>query len=571
MTVFGVSRPQAEPRIGAERLVTLALAATLFISAALLFGIQPMFTKMVLPRLGGSPSVWSVAMVFFQTVLLAGYLYAHLSTRYLRFRMAVAVHLGVLALAFLALPIAVAHGFGRPPAEGEAIWLIGLLAMSVGLPFFAVAGNAPLLQAWFAACGHPKARNPYFLYGASNVGSFASLLAYPLILEPELTLRQQSQLWTWGFGGLTVLIAGCAALMMRAGPGGHDADRALASLSPAPSVRARVEWTLLSFLPSALLIAVTAHIATEVVSAPFLWVVPLALFLATFAIVFREREIIPRAILLKIQPVLAVALALNFVVARWTPISVSLPVHLLTFFVSALLCHGALYIRRPNADHLTGFYLWMSFGGALGGAFAALIAPHVFKSVAEYPILIVATFIARPGLLDAGLETWKREAVPVLALGAALLAPAAVFGGGWEAFAISALLALGGAMIWQSQRPVRLIALAAVMFALTRAYEFGFSHAVYARSFFGVYKVVDFANGHARLLFHGADDLRRGAAADQRRRAGDRTARATDLLLSRRTVRGGDIGGASRPRRTAAARRSRRPRGRSARVQPRTE
>ena len=171
MTALGLASSGASQKIAAGRTQVAVFTATLFLSAALLFGIQPMFTKMVLPRLGGSPSVWSVAMVFFQTALLAGYLYAHLSTRYLRFGWAVSLHLCLLAAAFISLPIGVAGGFGRPPEDGQATWLIGLLTMSVGLPFVALAGNAPLLQAWFVRSGHPNARNPYFLYRGSNIGS----------------------------------------------------------------------------------------------------------------------------------------------------------------------------------------------------------------------------------------------------------------------------------------------------------------------------------------------------------------------------------------------------------------
>ena len=506
MTALGLASSGASEKIVAGRTQVAVFTATLFLSAALLFGIQPMFTKMVLPRLGGSPSVWSVAMVFFQTALLAGYLYAHLSTRYLRFGWAVSVHLCLLATAFVSLPIGVAGGFGRPPEDGQATWLIGLLAMSVGLPFFALAGNAPLLQAWFVRSGHPNAENPYFLYRASNIGSLVSLLAYPFLVEPALTLHQQSHLWTYGFACMAILIVGCAALVV-GGPE-VDANSAFASMTPAPGIRARARWTLLSFVPSALLVAVTAHIGTEIVSAPYLWVIPLVLFLASFVIVFRDRETVSRRILLRMQTGLTVALVFSFILARWTPTLIAVPLHLMAFFVAALLCHGALYARRPDAAHLTGFYLWMSFGGALGGIFAALVAPHLFATVAEYPILIVAALIARPHLLDAPLSTWKRDTTPVLVLGLALLAPAAVRGGGLEGQApllfLAGLLGLAAAFVWQSERPERMLALAAVMFALTQSYELGLSHVVYARSFFGVHKIVDFADGKARLLFHGA-------------------------------------------------------------------
>jgi hypothetical protein len=516
MTFLGLSRSVEPQSLSSRRVVILVFVAAIFLSACLLFSVQPMFAKMVLPRLGGAASVWSIAMVFFQAMLLAGYLYAHLLTRYVPFRLAFAIHLCVLAVAFLAMPIAIAQGFGRPPASGEATWLIGLFAASVGLPFFAVAGNGPLLQAWFARTGHPDAQNPYFLYGASNIGSFAALLAYPLILEPGLTLREQSQLWMIGFVLLAVLIAGCAMLVFRAAPGETRAANHLV-VSPAPTARQRAEWAALAFIPSALLVAVTAHIATDVASAPFMWVIPLALFLASFVLVFRSRELVSHRMLLGIQPLATGGLAIVLVFARWLPIEISLTLHLTIFMILATICHGALYRRRPDAGRLTEFYLWMSFGGALGGAFAGLAAPHLFNSVAEYPILLAMALIARPGLLEAGLTVWKREAAPIALLAAILLAPGLLIDGGLDpdrtTLFLCGLAILTILMQWQHARPVRLLALGALTLALSQVYEPGLSHAVYVRSFFGVHKVVDIADGRIRLLFngttiHGAERLR---------------------------------------------------------------
>jgi len=185
-------------------------AATLFVSALLLFAVQPMFTKMVLPKLGGSPSVWSVAMVAFQTFLFIGYLYAHLLTRTLPPRRAAFVHLGFLTLVAASLPLGIAQGFDVPPANGVMLWLVGLFAASIGLPFIALSATAPLLQHWFVATGHPQARNPYVLYAASNLGSFCALLAYPFVIEPFLPLREQGVLWSAGFA---VLVAGIAAAL----------------------------------------------------------------------------------------------------------------------------------------------------------------------------------------------------------------------------------------------------------------------------------------------------------------------------------------------------------------------
>src|SRR5712675_580443 len=188
------------------------LTAAIFLSAALLFAVQPMFTKMVLPRLGGAPQVWSVAMVFFQAALLAGYGYAHLLTRFAPGRNSVLIHLAVLIAASLTLPLSIASGWGRPPEVGEAFWLLGLFAVSIGLPFFALAANSPLLQAWFARTDHPSAKDPYFLYAASNVGSFLALIAYPVVIEPFVRLGDQAWSWSIGFCLLIALLAGCGAL-----------------------------------------------------------------------------------------------------------------------------------------------------------------------------------------------------------------------------------------------------------------------------------------------------------------------------------------------------------------------
>src|SRR4051794_17224163 len=203
-----------QPSAGQNRLVLIVYTAAIFVSALLLFSVQPLFTKMVLPRLGGSPAVWSVALVFFQSLLLAGYGYAHYLIR-IRNRMIMAgVHLVLLVIALLSLPLSIASGWGEPPSSGYAFWLLGLFAVSIGLPFFALAANNPLLQAWFVRTGHPGGPDPYFLYASSNIGSFLALLSYPVLLEPMFTLRTQNLIWTGGYGLLIVLIALCATLLL---------------------------------------------------------------------------------------------------------------------------------------------------------------------------------------------------------------------------------------------------------------------------------------------------------------------------------------------------------------------
>jgi len=229
-------QPLAEtPSAGRNRLVLLTYTAAIFVSALLLFSVQPLFTKMVLPRLGGSPAVWSVAMVFFQSLLLAGYAYAHLLMQIKNRTIPVAVHLVLLVIALLTLPLSIAGGFGEPPTSGYAFWLLALFAVSIGLPFFALAANNPMLQAWFVRTGHPAGPDPYFLYASSNIGSFLALLSYPVLLEPMFTLRTQNLIWTAGYGLLIVLIASCGALLLRS-PALAAADLEVEETSaPAPA------------------------------------------------------------------------------------------------------------------------------------------------------------------------------------------------------------------------------------------------------------------------------------------------------------------------------------------------
>ena len=388
--------------------------ATIFTSAFLLFGIQPMFAKMVLPKLGGSPGVWSVAMVFFQSVLLLGYAYAHLLVGRFSLRRAALIHIALMAAVLaLSLPIHIASGFARPPQDGEVFWLFGLFAASVGLPFFAVAANGPLLQAWFARTGHSHAGDPYFLYAASNIGSFLALIAYPFVIEPLLPLAVQAKAWTWGFALLLAGIAACGGLAI--GAGRTDACAAAPAEPAAATTNAqRFAWMALAFVPSGLLVAVTAHISTDVAAAPLLWVIPLALFLLTFVIVFQRRPILPHRWMLHLQLALIVMFAID---ALFRPVEgwgFGLSLSLGLFFVTAMVAHGELVRRRPDASRLTEFYLWMSFGGVLGGLFAGLLAPLLFNAVIEYPILLGAGLLCRPGLISASTPRVLRYGLGLL-------------------------------------------------------------------------------------------------------------------------------------------------------------
>ncbi len=375
----------------ARRAAAPVFALALFSSAALIFVLQPLFARMVTPLLGGSPQVWNASMAFFQGALLVGYLYAHLLQRVKDLRVQAGVHILVLALAWFVLPIHVTSAFGPPSSEQPALWLIGVLTLSVGAPFAAASATAPLLQAWYARTGRSDAHDPYYLYAASNLGSFGGLLAYPALIEPVLGVQEQSVAWSSGYVLVAALILLAAALAVSA----HgEGPKAIAHTSPAPSWRQRFYWIAAAAVPSALSLGVTLHISTDVASAPMLWVIPLALYLATFVLAFMKGGDKLVAPTLLIHPVaLALMVGSYFAAGNWV-MSVSLI--LAGFFFSALVCHLALSQSRPSADRLTEFYLLVSVGGVLGGAFAAFAAPLIFNNVYEFPLALAAVCLFRP-------------------------------------------------------------------------------------------------------------------------------------------------------------------------------
>jgi hypothetical protein len=493
----------AAPTIGTSHLrAALPLfAATLFASALLLFAVQPMFAKMVLPILGGAPAVWSVAMVFFQAALLAGYGYAHLLARTLPVPYAALVHLGVLAIAAFTLPIGMAD-FGTPPSDGIALWLVGLFTVSIGLPFAALSASAPLLQSWFAATGHTQARNPYVLYAASNLGSFAALLAYPLVIESLLPLRVQAWAWSVGFAGLAIPVAIAGVIAAR---GEGSVVRAAAVYAAAPTWRDRLSWIALAAVPAGLVIAVTAYISTDVAAAPLLWVLPLALYLLTFVAVFRDRPWFSHSFVLKVVPFLVAPLSISLLGAERAYWAATISLNLLGMFALALACHGEVYARRPAPARLTEFYLWTSFGGVLGGIFAGLLAPHLFDRTSEYPILIVAALLAMPGALGQSVRDFLKRIWPALAVAAVAIVQPFLFdlhlGPATLLPFQVALVMLVGVMLLVRRDTARFAALAAVAFIVTGVWQPGASVIETTRSFFGVHRIVEV--GAHRLLHHG--------------------------------------------------------------------
>lgn len=442
-------------------------AITLFVSAFILFLVQPMIGKLILPKLGGTPQVWNTCMVFFQTALLAGYAYTHTSSTRLPLRRQLLVHGLLLFVPFIVLfpPIGPFHfGNWTPPLGGNPIFsTLGILTLLVGLPFFVVATSAPLLQKWFVNTGHPAAKDPYFLYGASNLGSLLALLAYPAFIEPNLGLSvQQPVMWTILYGILVALVIACAVLVLKSPASGLTEEPPLieppvppepipaaqvTAVRPAPAsgisrkkfgkhrtgpaattaadvattaedfeIRSdvmtnwrRTRWVLLAAAPSSLMLGVTTYICTDLSPIPLLWVVPLALYLLTFILVFMRWPVVwigtPHQAVLFLQPILVLALSMVLIRRGFSPIWPTI-IALLAFFLTALVCHGELARDRPKPAHLTEFYLWMSVGGMLGGMFNGLVAPLLFTGVVEFPLAIVLGCLLRPRLKGEG---WTDE------------------------------------------------------------------------------------------------------------------------------------------------------------------
>ena len=365
---------------------TLLFGVTIFISSALLFSIQPLIAKMLLPLLGGTPAVWNTCMVFFQAVLLGGYAYALLVSRWPLRRQLIA-QLAVLCLAFVSLPFGLSQSWlNSVPASGDpSLWLLACLAATVGLPFFIISSNSPLLQKWFSRTAADSARDPYFLYAASNAGSLLSLLAYPVLLEPFFTLRMQSRIWTIVYA-LLVLLIGVHALLLYRSKASEAAVTTAVAINDEPklTLNRRLRWLLLAFAPSSLMLGVTNYITTDIASVPLLWIIPLALYLLTMVFAFAKRQFVSARLTDLVVPGATVMLLMLYLAdssGRGSRVLIIL--HLGYFFFAALMCHSQLAADRPGPTHLAQFDVWLSLGGVLGGVFNALIAPLVFSSVIE--------------------------------------------------------------------------------------------------------------------------------------------------------------------------------------------
>jgi hypothetical protein len=479
--------------------------------------MEPMFAKMILPLLGGAPSVWNTCIVFYQTLLLLGYVYAHATTRWLGLRWQAVLHVLLLVVVFVTLPVHVASGWAPPLSSNPVLWLFLLLLISVGLPFFTLSATAPLLQKWFAFTVHPSAKDPYFLYSASNLGSLIGLLGYPLLIEAYFSLPLQARIWSVSYIFLAGTILACAIIALkspRIGMGRLNSETMDASAGL--KIRQRTRWVLLAFVPSSLLLGVTNYITTDIAQVPLLWIIPLAIYLISFVLVFSPKAFIPHGLMVRVQPFLLVALAILFYwgftkIVAWPFI----PFHLLVFFVTAMVCHGEIAYSRPSTFHLTEYYLWISVGGVLGGVFNTLVAPQVFNSFAEYPLMIAIACLLRPSLdsdqrpytrwYDLGLPLASLVLFGLSKIGMRYLVQGRNNLGILDLIVFILISCMVSVICFTFRsRPMRfgfgMGAILLVGFLLTGEQE----QILYReRNFFGIHKVVYDPKGDYHLLFHG--------------------------------------------------------------------
>jgi len=482
-------------------------ALSLFSSAALLFWVQPLIAKMLLPPLGGAPSVWNTCMVFFQALLLAGYAYVLALSRFFSIKRQATIHLFLLIIAALVLPFTLPTArIAAIPTNGSPVfWLLLTLFITVGAPFFVLSATAPLLQNWFSRSEHKSAQDPYFLYAVSNAGSMLALLAFPFLLEPTLAIRTQNRVWAFGYLVLVASIICCITLL-------KTTDRAQTQIVPTEHPVAngnRIFWILLAFIPSSLMLGVTTYIATDVASVPLVWIIPLALYLLTFILAFSNRQLLPVSLTAKLLPLSIVCLGGLMIfkppVSAWLIIGL----HLIVFFVASLFSHRKLALMRPHVRHLPEYYLWIATGGVLGGIFNALIAPKIFSTPVEYPVVIILACLIRPSS-EPGSKKGKlwRTAFPALALvltvalsiiALRLSAPPRVQD------AIALFLPLAFVYLVTLRRPVMFaFGLAAFLLGSVPYLNASTQTLTTQRNFFGVWRVTDSKTEEFRRLWHGS-------------------------------------------------------------------
>jgi predicted secreted protein len=505
LSITASDLPSSSPQRGRRALFLLTICT----GSLLLFLVQPMIARMALPRLGGAPAVWNSAMLVYQALLLGGYAYAHWLGRFLPRRQAM-IHIGLFCVAAIMLPIGLSNA--TPDAQSNPVlWVPWLLLTSIGPLFFVVSAQAPLMQRWFSLSG---SGDPYPLYAASNLGSFAGLIAYPLMVEPWLETGSQSLLWSVGYVVVAALTLACALRLPRSA---NHAAATTANSAPSapPSMRTIVRWITFAAIASGLMLSTTMHLTTDIAAMPLLWVIPLGLYLISFSVAFAENRMLSQ-IMAKMAPISLAFAAFTTFMGTGAGSHGAIIIVVQYFFVVVCALHARLYESRPPPEHLTRFYLAMSVGGVIGGIFCALLAPLIFDWTYEHPILLVAAALAlgHEALLPRIAEFWKQHGrsltitiVPVLCVIMLLLSMVAGDFFGWVPYAAQLAIALAiaiAAMFFAGNRLLFAGAIVTCMLTMGgwRTLERSWTQGQMTRSYFGVYTVRE-AEEKAVNLFHG--------------------------------------------------------------------
>ncbi len=475
----------------------LLFALTMFVSALLMFVLQPMFGKSLLPLLGGSPAVWNTCMVFYQTILFLGYLYAHYLSTSQPQNKQILIHSLIILISCIALPLALPENAEPPSQNDPTFWIFWTLLIAIGLPFFVISTTAPLMQKWFAHVGHHTSHDPYYLYAASNAGSLIALLSYPFLIEPSIGLTGQKTIWSIGYLFLIVLVIVCGTFLWRSNNkfALHEEKATDLDVDNIPLLT-KLHWLALAFVPSSLLLGLTNFISTDIASVPLLWIIPLTLYLLSFILVFSKWNNRIYGSMLFLQPVFLLPfIAYSFINPAVLPYWLDLTLHLTAFFLAIMVCHGVLAKYRPHTKHLTIYYLIMSFAGMLGGMFNTFVAPFIFNGVYEYPIMIVVALLLRPNFIAKKNESFKL-------LGLQAIFPVVLFFIGLFIYALNdelghyldtigvGLILLAGLTYAFRNKPVTLSLLTGVIIVFTMGLHHLLTNTLYQkRTFFGVHSV----------------------------------------------------------------------------------
>lgn len=484
--------------------VAILFAVTTFLGASLLFMIQPLAAKLILPSYGGSATVWSTSSLLFQLLLLLGYLYAHISTRGLGARWQPRAHLVLLALPLLVLPLALPPEAAPPGDTSPVVWLLRTLVLMVGLPFAVLSTTGPLIQRWYAWSGGPRAEDPYFLFAGSNLGSFVGLLAYPVAIEPYLTLTQQRVGWSLAFIGFLALMALCA-LNVRGRGSDHQAQATAAPTRP--SARRLMSWCLWAFLPSSMMLAATAHLSTDIAAVPLLWVLPLAAYLASFVLAFARssRRVSPRLVIPCVVFSVTTGVVSGLGSSALAPVvGLVIAANVMAVALAGFAAHSRLAVTRPDPAQLTLFYLVVSVGGALGGLLNGVVAPLLFDGVWEY-FLTIALLPALAVGLPAPRLTRRRMGIAAAWTAAAFVALAVLRLTG--TLSLLMLIVLTGAVAvcaivaWLTMRAAAMLTVTLLVASVALVVVQEQSSLMTERTFYGSYRVR--ATDDQHVLLHG--------------------------------------------------------------------